>query len=94
MEGEVLEIKSLMIGFSYMHPFVAAGGLLLTIDLLLGSGEQEAGFAKQTVIKAGVLIFLLNGSRNGGYIVNFINKLPMNSYIAALKPNYCYSVIR
>jgi fructose-specific phosphotransferase system IIC component len=28
------------------------------------------------------------------YIVNFINKLPMNSYIAALKPNYCYSVIR
>ena len=29
-----------------------------------------------------------------GYIVNFINKLPMNSYIAALKPNYCYSVIR
>ncbi|UNJ81422.1 hypothetical protein (plasmid) [Metabacillus dongyingensis] len=46
MEGEVLEIKSLMTGVSYMLPFVAAGGLLLTIDLLLNSGEQEAGFAK------------------------------------------------
>ncbi|MFY0762458.1 hypothetical protein AB1K32_27105 [Metabacillus dongyingensis] len=60
----MLEIKSLMTGVSYMLPFVVSGGLLLTIDLLLGISEQEAGFAKQTV-KAGVLIFLFNGSRNG-----------------------------
>ncbi|PGV53465.1 PTS fructose transporter subunit IIC [Bacillus sp. AFS037270] len=115
----------LMTGVSYMLPFVVAGGLLLTIGLLLGGGEQEAGFAKQTV-KAGVLIFslmvpvmagymaysiadrpgiapgmvggliaheigagFLGGIVAGflaGYIVNFIKKLPMHSYIAALKP--------
>lgn len=117
----------LMTGVSYMLPFVVAGGLLLTIGLLLGGGDSGHGtaFAKQTV-KAGVLIFslmvpvmagymsysiadrpgiapgmvggliaheigagFLGGIVAGflaGYIVNFIKKLPMHSYLAALKP--------
>jgi fructose-specific phosphotransferase system IIC component len=117
----------LMTGVSYMLPFVVAGGLLLTIGLLLGGGDNGHGtaFAKQTV-KVGVLIFslmvpvmagymsysiadrpgiapgmvggliaheigagFLGGIVAGfiaGYIVNFIKKLPMHSYLAALKP--------
>jgi fructose-specific phosphotransferase system IIC component len=116
---------TLMTGVSYMLPFVVAGGLLLTIGLLLGGGEQETGFAKKAV-ETGVLVFslmvpvmagymsysiadrpgiapgmvgglianeigagFLGGIVAGfiaGYIVNLLKKIPMHSYIAALKP--------
>ncbi|MFB4163926.1 PTS fructose transporter subunit IIC [Alteribacillus sp. JSM 102045] len=48
----------LMTGVSYMLPFVVAGGLILTIGLLFGGGEQEAGLAKKTA-DTGVLVFSL-----------------------------------
>jgi fructose-specific phosphotransferase system IIC component len=120
------EVKThLMTGVSYMLPFVVAGGLLLTLGLLLGGGEQETGFAKKAV-ETGVLVFslmvpvmagymsysiadrpgiapgmvgglianeigagFLGGIVAGfiaGYIVNLLKKIPMHSYLAALKP--------
>jgi fructose-specific phosphotransferase system IIC component len=57
----------LMTGVSYMLPFVVAGGMLLTIGLLLGGGEQETGFAKKTV-DTGVLIFSLMVPVMAGYM--------------------------
>ncbi|MFD1359066.1 PTS fructose transporter subunit IIC [Fictibacillus halophilus] len=65
----------LMTGVSYMLPFVVAGGLLLTIGLLLGGGEQEAGFAKKTV-DTGVLIFKLMVPVMAGYMAYSIADRP------------------
>lgn len=65
----------LMTGVSYMLPFVVAGGLLLTIGLLMGGGDQDTGFAKQTV-KAGVLIFSLMVPVMAGYMAYSIADRP------------------
>jgi fructose-specific phosphotransferase system IIC component len=65
----------LMTGVSYMLPFVVAGGLLLTIGLLLGGGEQEAGFAKKTV-DTGVLVFKLMVPVMAGYMAYSIADRP------------------
>ncbi|MCM3717813.1 PTS fructose transporter subunit IIC [Fictibacillus phosphorivorans] len=65
----------LMTGVSYMLPFVVAGGLLLTVGLLLGGGEQEAGFAKKTV-DTGVLIFKLMVPVMAGYMAFSIADRP------------------
>lgn len=113
----------LMTGVSYMLPFVVAGGLLLTIGLLMGN--EEGNFA-QDLVDIGVLVFSLMvpvmagymaysiadrpgiapGMAGGllaneigagflggiiagflaGFIVNQLKKIPMHSYIAALKP--------
>jgi fructose-specific phosphotransferase system IIC component len=66
---------ALMTGVSYMLPFVVAGGLLLTIGLLLGGGEQETGFAKKTV-ETGVLIFSLMVPVMAGYMAYSIADRP------------------
>ncbi|MDN4072855.1 MULTISPECIES: PTS fructose transporter subunit IIC [Fictibacillus] len=57
----------LMTGVSYMLPFVVAGGLLLTIGLLLGGGEQETGYAKK-IVETGTLIFSLMVPVMAGYM--------------------------
>jgi fructose-specific phosphotransferase system IIC component len=76
MKKFIEEAKThLMTGVSYMLPFVVAGGLLLTIGLLLGGGEQETGFAKQTV-KTGVLIFSLMVPIMAGYMAYSIADRP------------------
>lgn len=76
MKKFIEEAKThLMTGVSYMLPFVVAGGLLLTIGLLLGGGEQETGFAKTTV-KTGVLIFSLMVPAMAGYMAYSIADRP------------------
>ncbi|POP42673.1 PTS 2-O-a-mannosyl-D-glycerate transporter subunit IIABC [Superficieibacter electus] len=57
----------LMTGVSFMLPFVVAGGLILTIGLLLGGSDQKTGMA-HTAIQAGVLIFSLMVPVIAGYI--------------------------
>lgn len=57
----------LMTGVSFMLPFVVAGGLILTLGLLLGGGDQKTGFAHMTV-QTGVLIFSLMVPVIAGYI--------------------------
>lgn len=57
----------LMTGVSFMLPFVVAGGLILTLGLLVGGGDQKTGFAHMTV-QTGVLIFSLMVPVIAGYI--------------------------
>ncbi|MFK4964701.1 PTS fructose transporter subunit IIABC [Lactococcus garvieae] len=57
----------LMTGVSFMLPFVVAGGLILTIGLLMGGGDAKSGFAYETV-QTGVLIFNLMLPVLAGYI--------------------------
>ncbi len=67
--------KHLMTGVSYMLPFVVAGGMILTIGLLLGGGKVESGWTKTTV-EVGVAIFGLMYPVLGGYIAYSIADKP------------------
>lgn len=65
----------LMTGVSYMLPFVVAGGMILTIGLLLGGGKVDSGWTKTTV-EVGVAIFGLMYPVLGGYIAYSIADKP------------------
>ncbi|MFI3595352.1 fructose-specific PTS transporter subunit EIIC [Streptococcus uberis] len=65
----------LMTGVSYMLPFVVAGGMILTIGLLLGGGKVDSGWTKTTV-DVGVAIFGLMYPVLGGYIAYSIADKP------------------
>ncbi|MEG9295964.1 PTS fructose transporter subunit IIC [Mangrovibacillus sp. Mu-81] len=76
MKKVIEEAKThLMTGVSYMLPFVVAGGLILTIGLLMGGGEQESGFAKKAV-ETGVLIFSLMVPVMAAYMAYSISDRP------------------
>jgi fructose-specific phosphotransferase system IIC component len=76
MKKVIEEAKThLMTGVSYMLPFVVAGGLILTIGLLMGGGEQDSGFAKKAV-ETGVLIFSLMVPVMAAYMAYSISDRP------------------
>ncbi|MBC1435025.1 PTS transporter subunit EIIA [Listeria rocourtiae] len=66
--------RHLMTGVSYMLPFVVAGGMILTIGLLLGKIQENA--FTQAAIDVGVLIFSLMIPVISGYIAYSIADKP------------------
>jgi len=65
----------LMTGVSYMLPFVVAGGIILTLGLLLGGGDQETGFARGA-ITLGVMVFSMMVPIMAGYMAYSIADRP------------------
>lgn len=65
----------LMTGVSYMIPFVVAGGILLTIGLLIGGGKVNPGLS-QTLVNIGVYSFKMMVPIMAGYMAFSIADRP------------------